>query len=343
MAKKQTKKETVKKKIKQISYDANNMKGILEDFPKHCDEATKLGITLSYQEYFGNVAICGMGGSAISGDLIRNILFDCRIPIYTIRDYHLPDYINQKSLVFVTSYSGNTEETLSIFEEALSRNCKIVAISSGGKLEELAKKARVPHIKIPSGIQPRMATAYLFFPIFNVLRKSNIANISDEEVYSTLQFIKQMDFKTNAQKIAKKLNGKIPLIYTSPRFSSIATKWKTDINENTKVHAFCNIYPEFNHNEINAYEGKQKGFGVLILHDNAENPKIMKRISVTEKLMKSKGFAVDIIAIKGNSMLAKVLSAQYLGLWVSYYLAMMRKINPTPVKIIEDLKRELVK
>jgi len=323
------------------SSDKDDMRGILSQFPTHCREAAKLGTSIVFSQNFESIAVFGMGGSAIGGDLIRNILVDTKLPVYTVRDYNLPNYINSKTLVFATSYSGNTEESIAAYEAAMKRNCSIVTISSGGELEAMAHRNATPHIKVPPGIQPRMATAYLFIPILNVLKNSGIANVSEADISSTINFVGKTNFSKIGEQVAKKIYKKIPIIYASTRFSAVAMKWKTDINENAKVHAFYNVYPEFNHNEINAYESKDSRFFAVILKDGNEHPRIEKRMKITADLMKKRGVDSTEVVLPGISMLDKVVAGQYLGLWVSFWLAMMYKINPTPVKIIEDLKKQL--
>src|SRR3989344_2369850 len=321
--------------------DKENMQAVLEEFPKHCEEAVKLAKDIGFTEKFENVVFCGMGGSAISGDLLKDIAGDTPIPFYTIRDYGLPKYIKSKSLVFVTSYSGNTEEILSSLHEAYQRNCRIIAVSSGGKLESECKSKNIKHIRIPSGIQPRLATPYLFFPMLNILKNSKLLKVSDDEIKDTLAYLKKADISETGKDLADKLHRKIPLIYASARFSSVAIKWKTDINENSKVHAFYNICPEFNHNELNAFEGENSDYYVVIITDDYENIRIARRIGVTSKLIKAHRVDFTHVSLKGDSMLKKVLSAVYTGLWLSYHLAMKYGTDPTPVKIIENLKKML--
>ena len=346
MKKSNLKKSSARKEnSKTSSFDKDNMKKVLEQFPMQCREAVKLGIEIKPKGTVENVLICGMGGSAISGNLMQNAFPDIKIPVYSARDYILPSYAEKNSLVFISSYSGNTEETVSGFHEALKRKSKIVVITSGGELEKLAKKNKVDFIKIPSGIQPRLATSYLFFPMLNVLNNAKVIKFSGDgsEFKNLINYIEKVDFEAMGMKIAKELYGKALIIYASPRYSAAAMKWKTDINENAKIHAFYNIYPEFNHNEINGYVNKNGKFHVVVLRDENEHPRIAKRMDITMGLIKKKGIGVTEMGIEQNPMLTKVISAEYLGVWVGYSLALLYKTDPTPVKIIEDLKKALKK
>ena len=173
------------------------------------------------------------------------------------------------------------------------------------------------------------------------MRNLRIIDIDDSEIDESINYLKKAKIAETAEELAEKIYKRTPLIYASTRYSAVAMKWKTDIDENTKVHAFYNIYPEFNHNELNAYESDNPDYYAIIIRDEMENIRIAKRMGVTGKLMKQHKVNFTEITLKGDSMIRKVLSATYMGLWVSFFLAMKYDTNPTPVKIIEDLKKML--
>ncbi|MBI4162612.1 MAG: hypothetical protein HY513_02925, partial [Candidatus Aenigmarchaeota archaeon] len=191
---------------------------VMDNFANQCREACKLGLDLKIDQNTSCLAVLGMGGSSLPGEIIKNCV-DLPFPLTIVRDYELPNYINNSSQVFVISYSGNTEETLSAYKEALRRGAKIIGISSGGKLEEFCKNDNVPHIKVPSGIQPRDAVGYQTIPILSVFHNSGLFsnfNKEMEEVFSVLE----KDYKSQAKDIAKNLVGKIPIIYSSTKLSA---------------------------------------------------------------------------------------------------------------------------
>ncbi|NQV09467.1 bifunctional phosphoglucose/phosphomannose isomerase [Candidatus Woesearchaeota archaeon] len=322
--------------------DTENMKGVLERFSDMCRQASKLGGDIKIEGEVDNIVVAGMGGSGISGDILKNYLSEDGIRVYVNKDYKLPDFVNKKSLVFVISYSGNTEETIASYQDAIKKQAHIVVMCSGGRLDGMAKSSRINRIKIPDDIpQPRLAVPYLFFPMLTVLQNNKIIKNKEQEIISTIEVLKKKNFKEMAEELAPKLVNKTPIIYSSQRYASVANRWKTDINENAKIHAFYNIYPEFNHNEINGYVNKVGDFYVIIIRDNDEHYRIRKRINATKALIKRKGTSVTEMVIRGDSYLTKLLSAIYIGEWVGYFLAIEYETDPSPVDIIEDLKKQL--
>jgi len=327
--------------MKAEDIDAEDMKSVIENFPNMCREGFRFGDKVEIKEKVYRIVVTGMGGSGISGDILKSCLHEESINVHVCKDYKLFDFVDKKTLVFVVSYSGNTEETISAYQDAVKKQAQIVAICSGGKLANMAKKDRNSLIKIPVGIQPRLATAYLFFPMLKVLQKNKIIKNKDEEVHAVIDALEKPVFRDMAEDLVPKIVNKIPLIYASQRYYTTAMKWKTDINENTKIHAFYNIYPEFNHNEINGYVNKIGDFYVIIIRDEDEQYRIRKRMKATKEIIKNKGVNVTEIVIKGDNYLTKLFSTIYIGTWVSYFLALEYETDPTPVEIIEELKKKL--
>ena len=320
--------------------DKSDMLSVLESFPKQCREALSLpkGITVSGE--ISGIFVCGMGGSAIGGDLLASYLKDSKLAITVVRDYKLPDYVDEYSLVFVVSYSGNTEETLSCYEQALKKKAKIIVITSGGKLAKSAEKV----IKIPAGLQPRAATGYLFLPMLGVLYNSGIINITNTELNEMIALLKDVEsYKEKAKELAKKIGKKIPIIYSSERFKPVAYRMKTQINENAKYPCYTNTFSEMNHNEINAFQFMERSkFIVFLIRDEKDNPRIQKRMDICRDIMEER-VDVEEIFSKGKSLLARMFSTIYLGDLTSYYLAINNRVDPTPVEVIEHLKKELLK
>src|SRR3989344_3977974 len=262
--------------------DSQNMLQSIKDFPNQCREALSLPKGLSISSDINNIVVAGMGGSAIGGDLLKIYLSDTNIPVHVSRGYKLPSFVNENSLVFAVSYSGNTEETLSSLKDAKEKNAQIVGITSGGKLAIECKKV----IKIPSGFQPRAALGYLFFPMLGVLHNSNIARVKNEDLNEMLEVLGHTDkFNDAGHSLAKKLKEKIPVIYASESLGPIAMRWKTQINENAKIPAFYNVFSEMNHNEIAGYKGMDGKFAAVIIRDKHDNERIKKRMDVCKKIM----------------------------------------------------------
>lgn len=324
-----------------------NKSGMLEklrSFPEQVEKASKISCEGIPKLKFDRVIIAGMGGSAIGGELLKAwALEEHGINIFVNRDYKLPKFANNATLVFAVSYSGNTEEVLSAFLDGISKNCKIISITSGGKLEKLSKKYRKYLIKIPGGYQPREAIAWLLFPIAKVLEAHGILKLRLDDTLVTLRNLRNKLVPENtegdiAKEVALKLKAKIPIIYGYDWLCPVAKRWRTQLNENAKILAFDSSFPEMAHNEIvGLYNDKRAAqFMPVILRSKEEEKKIKNKIEATKKLVFKDW--IEVWA-QGKTTLAKMLSLLYIGDFVSYYLALARKVDPTPVEIIEKLKR----
>jgi len=344
--------------------DKGNMIELLEEFPQKMRDALRLGEELSvsasnYKRNFKNIVILGMGGSAIGGDLLSDYLADeLSIPIVVIRGYDIPKFVDENSLVFAVSYSGNTEETLSALKKCLEAKARIIALTSGGKLALLthAQENNFPVIKVPAGIQPRAAISYLFFPILKVLEKLGIAkerNGEIEETHNILQALSKeygakSPIKNNfAKKVARSLYQHLPLVYGSEGLlEAVAMRWKTQINENSKWPCFWNVFPELDHNEIVGYEIENKinrQVKIIYLQDKEGLLRVEQRREITRKIIEDKVAEFIVCPTKGKGKMARMFSLIFLGDLASYYLAILNQIDPSPVACIEDLKKELAK
>jgi len=322
-------------------YNKENMLEKLDNFRKQIEEAFKIAkkakLPKINKKKIDNIVVCGMGGSSAGGLLIQS--FIKKIPVFVNRNYDLPKYVKKNSLVFVVSYSGNTEETLSAYNEAKRRKATVIAITSGGRLAEKEKKNL---IKIPEGFQPRIALGYTFIPLLVVLSRCKLIPNQDNAVRDTLRALVP---KTNSKEgfmLAKKLFNKIPVFYASDNLMGIAYISKTLINENAKQPAFFHIFPEMNHNELNGFRRNAKKLHVVMVKDKKDHIRIKKRMEIAGKLIKE-GTGITEISTKGKSLLARIMHTLHIIMYTSYYLALMNKINPTPVPVIEEFKLKLKK
>ncbi len=317
--------------------DSQNMLQVIKDLPKQCREALSLPKGISISGDVNNIIVAGMGGSAIGGDLLKSYMDDESIPVHVCRGYKLPGFVGKSSLVFAVSYSGNTEETLSSLKDAKEKNAQVIGITSGGKLAEECKKV----IRIPTGFQPRAALGYLFFPMLGVLHNSNLARVKNEDLNEMLEILKPTSrFSDEAEMLAKKLRNKIPIIYSSEAFWAVAMRWKTQINENSKMPAFYNVFSEMNHNEIAGYKGMDSKFAAVIIRDKHDNGRIKKRMDVCKEIMEA-NVDVEEVETQGNGLLARMFSTIHLGDFASYYLALWNRVDPGPVDTIEYMKRKI--
>lgn len=319
--------------------DSNNMLGVLNVFYRQCEQAMALGTDITFDQPVNSILFCGMGGSALPGDILQCYLADSMIPLHIIRDYAVPGWVNKNTAVFIISYSGNTEETISMYKKAKAKQCKIVAISAGGDLKELAKNDEVPHIEVPKGINPRDAIGYLTIPIITILQNSGIAPPT-KDLPNMIRMLKQ-DHQQKAKEIAAKLANKIPIIYSSKHLFCVARIWKIKINENAKTPAFWNEFPELNHNEMNGFINPKGDYFVVFISDQDDHPRIKKRMEITRKLLTDKKIPTLELRLTGENRLARIFSAILLGSYVSYYLALSYNIDPNPVEMVEELKARL--
>lgn len=338
--------------------DASGMLDTLEGFPDQIEETIDLVDTTPLPSVFkvDNIIIAGMGGSAISGDIVQTFLRDrFEIPIHVNRDYDLPKWAHKNTLVFSQSYSGNTEETLSAFKHAYQKKCQIIGISSGGKLQEYCEKRAVPHIKIPPGYQPRAATAYLLFSLLLSLKKIGILhNIIDTEIAEVIHATKEIS-KTNnksivekdnlAKQISSKIGTTMPHIYGWGIYAPIARRWCTQFNENSKVIARYDVVPECNHNDIVGWSHNpqiSKQCTCIVFRDEKlESLYMAKRLNFMREFFDDVAANIIEVPLRGKKTLEKMIVAMCLGDFVSCYLAIARDVDPTPVDIIEELKRAL--
>jgi len=335
--------------------DKSKMLDVVADFPNHIVQATKLAEDIRIAEKdINNIVISGMGGSAISGDILKEWLRDrLDIPIFVNRDYNLPKWVGKDTLSIFLSYSGNTEETLSSFREAIKRKSLCVGISSGGKLEDICKEKNVPHVKIPSGFQPRAAIAYLLFPTIKIIQKIGLLNDVDGEIKETVKISREISINNKkeikqsnnlAKSIALSIKDTLPHIYAWRYYVPIARRWRTQINENSKMIARFDEVPECNHNDIVGWTEQTEIAAMsscIFLRDKDEPNRISERYNFMKDVFEKAGAKVLEVEALGKSLLARMISLMYIGDFVSCYLAILRKVDPTPVYVISKLKERL--
>lgn len=327
--------------------DKSNLKQVILDMPKHISEALAIVDTFKVEGAFNSVVITGMGGSAAAGDVLKSYLEDRKTGAHNLRvevnkQYEIPLWVNEKTLVFVCSYSGNTEETIAAYREAMKKRCCIIAIVSGGKIKEIAEKNNNSCFILPSGIQPRNAICCSFFVMLKILDNSGLIPKQDKHIHAAWKALKNSSFFEDfASDLAANLLGKVPLVYASKRLFSVAYRWKCEFNENTKIHSFCSELSELDHNELVGYTKKLADFHVIFLRDLEDSGQMDKRIKATKALIKKFGVSTTEVAVKGDSYLTRLFSAIMIGDLTSYYLAVEYGIDPTPVKVIEELKNLL--
>lgn len=325
------------------------MDKLIEKFTKQLSEAMEIGrkAALTPQHHdIRNVVVAGMGGSGIGGNLVSElVLGKMKVPMLVCKDYFLPEFVNEHTLLIISSYSGNTEETIHALEEGINRMSKIVCITSGGSVKTIAEKAGLDCILIPGGMPPRACLSYSFIQQLYVLFHYRLIDLGFEE--GIKDAIKLLDKQENriqkeAKRVAKKLNKKIPVIYSCAGMESIAVRFRQQLNENSKTLAWHHVIPEMNHNELVGWRTKGK-YAVVFLRNETDYERNQTRIKIAKEVIENYTKTIIEINSKGDSLMERALYLIHLTDWVSYFLAEMREMDATEVKVIDYLKAELTK
>ncbi len=306
------------------------------------------------QRAIENIIITGMGGSALAALVLKVWLKDDLTKSFDIvRSYDLPNYVSPGTLVIASSYSGNTEETVSALHEAEARGAQVAVIASGGKLIDEANEKDIAHVVMPGGVQPRMALLYNLRGIVALLINFKLIDAAKLDEVAALEGWLESESKNwassvmtdqnYAKQLALQMVGKTPVFYGGPLTAPVAYKWKISLNETSKNMAFWNEYSEFNHNEFMGWTSHpiEKPFGVFDLISNFEHPQILKRFALSDQLLSGLRPKATTIQLTGDTLLAQLLWGCILADFVSFYVAMLNNVDPTPVVLIEKLKKEL--
>lgn len=301
-----------------------------------------------------SVILAGMGGSALAAEIVKVLVAEqMEVPLEIIKDYDLPKFASESTLVIAISHSGNTEETLSCYEQAKGRGCQLAVVATGGKLIELAESDNVTRAIVPGGAQPRMSTGYHLRTLLGLL---NHFMLIDPSLYSRVAdsadwLSEQMTVwapgvplgQNYAKQLAEQAAGKIGVFYGGPETAPLAYKWKISWNETAKNLGFWNQYPEFSHNEFMGWTSHpvDKPFAVFDLRSSLERPRIRERMELTDRMLSGmRPKAVDI-ELGGETLVQKMLWGMALAEMASIYLAILNNVDPTPVALIEKFKQEL--
>jgi len=326
------------------------MKQLISDFPAQLHEALIIGQSyrfFSAEKEFSNVVLTGLGGSGIGGSIVQNYVFDkMKIPFSVNKDYFLPAYVNKRSLVIVSSYSGNTEETIAAMQQAIKAKATIVCITSGGRIAEIAKKKKIDCILLPAGMPPRSCIGYSMVQVLFILAHFGlIGNEFKRNVRSSIKLMREdsVAIHKKAKAIAKKLDGKLPVIYASSEYEGLAIRVRQQINENSKMLAWHGVVPEMNHNELVGWRDKDAKKAVLILRDEDDYDRVQTRIDINKRIIKKYTPNIVELYAKGKSYWEKIFYFIHVTDWVSVYLADLHNVNATEVKVIDYLKGQLAK
>jgi len=333
--------------------DVHGTAAVLAAFPAQCREAARLAprpdVALAAPRA---LVVAGMGGSASSGDLLAACVADrLDVPVVVHRGYGLPALAGERDLVVASSYSGDTAEVVSAAEAALGRGASLVVVTAGGRLAALAAERGVPRVALPGGLMPRMALGYLFFPLLAVLRAADRSVVKSTEVDEALAVLDALaadlrperpEADNEAKRLAMAIGDRLPVVYGGPTTGLVAYRWKTDLEENAKTFAAAGALPEMNHNEIEAWAGPPaRARHLVLLRDRDEADAIARRFALLHELIGAAAGGTSEVWPRGGGLLARLLSLVYLGQWTSYYLALLRGVDPWTIPTLEALKARM--
>ena len=326
------------------------MDQLISAFPANLSEALAIAKSVTLKNKFNsiqNVLICGMGGSGIGGKLVAQWLAkDLKIPVASLMDYDLPNWANENTLFIASSYSGFTEETLEGLEQAIIRKCKIVGVTSGGKVEEICKLHNFDCVIVPGGKPPRTQLGFSIVQITNLLEKYELVPAVYLQQLESSKILIETQIETikgEAKELALFLKNKIAVIYSDTNYEAVAVRARQQFNENAKVLCWNHVIPEMNHNELVGWSGGSDQFAVLLFDGLDMNIRNRKRMEINIGVMKQYTSHIKTLTPKGNTIIEKSLYFIHLVDWASFYLSEIYAVDPIEIKVIDYLKGEMGK
>jgi glucose/mannose-6-phosphate isomerase len=326
------------------------MNDYINDFTNHLTKAMEIGNSSELNKtdnQFSNVLICGIGGSGIGGTIVNDIVSPLvGIPILSTKDYSIPNFVDENTLVIASSYSGNTEETIYALEKCKGRNAEICIITSGGKLKNIAEENNYNHILIPGGQPPRAMFGYAFTELFFVLNHYGIINDSFKSDFKksiSLLDLEKENIQKEAKELAKRMYKQTPVIYVANGFEGVAIRFRQQINENSKMLAWHNVIPEMNHNELLGWRTNVNDLAVVYFRNKCDYKRNQIRMDINKKVISKFTNNITEVWSKGDTVLSNSLYHINLGDWASWYLSEMNNVDAIEIDVINFLKGELGK
>lgn len=326
------------------------MDQLIENFPQQLKEALTIGAGLTLPARPDNIeeiVIFGMGGSGIGGNFVQSLVFDeCTVPVHVLKGYEVPAFTDKNTFVIISSYSGNTEESLAACNLARQRGCFIVCISSGGGLQKMAADYGLAFVAMPSGSSsPRACLGYSLVLQLAVLEKYAFISRGFTEsfrVASDLIKFEKEEIKTKAKTIATQLVNNLVVIYSSDRYEPAAVRLRQQLNENAKMLCWHHVFPEMNHNELVGWAEKYP-LTVIFLRNKDDLKKNIRRMDICKEIIAEKAQTCIEIFSKGQNRVERMVYSIHLFDWISWYVADLKKIDATEIRVINYLKSELEK
>jgi glucose/mannose-6-phosphate isomerase len=326
------------------------MKALVEAFPQHLREALAIGRAAQFNipsKKFNNVVISGLGGSGIGGKIVSQLVGEtCALPIVCTNDYVLPAFVDANTLVIISSYSGDTEETVAAFHEAREKGAEIACITSGGKIAGFAKEMGLNCIIIPGGNPPRSMFGYSAVQQFYVLHAYGlIDNSFEKSIENTISLIENniSEIRATTKSVAEKIVNRIPILYSEAQYEGLAIRWRQQINENSKMLCWHHVFPEMNHNELVGWTGGDNRVAVLLIRNEDDHKRSQIRMELCKKLMGEKCDTIIEMWSKGSNRIERTFYLNHVGDWLSIDLAELRNEDAVAIPAIIFLKGELAK
>lgn len=325
------------------------MKTLVEGFTKQLQEALKIAeqAKLSKKNNIHNVVVTGLGGSGIGGTILSELIQgECPVPVIVNKDYFLPDFISGNSLVIISSYSGNTEETISAMQQAIAKKAQIVCVTSGGKILELANQNGYDAIVIPGGNPPRSCIGYSLVQLIKIVQFNGLVKtdlLKQVKGAVGLLDMESASIKSEALTVARTVFGKLPVLYSLGTCEGTVVRFRQQINENSKMLCWHHTLPEMNHNELVGWTEKNASLAVITFRTAFDYERTIKRYEICKSLFQKYSSSVTDITAKGNTKLEQFMYLIHIGDWISCYIADLKNIDPVEVDVITNLKNELAK
>lgn len=326
------------------------MKNLIASLNNQITEAIKIGENADFNapnKQINNILLCGLGGSGIGGAIISQLLKkELNVPFVCVNDYDAPAFVSENTLLIASSYSGNTEETINAVKEGMQKGAEICVITSGGTLGEMAKANNWNHAVVPGGEQPRAMLAYSLIQQVYLLKKYGLT--SDKHVNNLQNVVDLIDsneqsIKTEAETLAKKLHGSIPVIYADSSFGGLATRVKQQINENAKELCWDHVLPEMTHNELVGWAGGNSNIAPVYLATDYDHERTTYRWGISKEIIAKYTDNINEIKAKGDSQIAQIFYLIHLTDWLSWFMSDLKKVDATEVDVIIHLKSEMGK
>ncbi|MFW6014005.1 MAG: SIS domain-containing protein [Candidatus Nanoarchaeia archaeon] len=316
-----------------------SMKTYILELPFHLQNAIKIVGEYSYLKKVNRIILCGVGPGEVASNLVKNYLSSDAKNLDVVDKHYIPENVDDKTLVFILSFSGDEEEPLLCYRNALRKGCKIVGLLGGGKIVESFKRNNVEHIILPQNIPVQIGVSYLTMAVLKYLENSRIIQNQSKSIEECLKALKNSEYQNMGKHLAGHAKDKTPLLYTSPKLWAVANSWKYLLNSMARTHSFWATYSELVYTELDGFSDNKKDYQVMFLRDQDDDKHTLKVINASKKVLKNHGQSLTELLVKGNNRLSKIFSSLAIGYWTAYYISEEKK-NKDKKSLVNNYKTE---